>query len=100
MLPMDNGGLADGLLAKQFFGHETGHRGELRDDRPAFKSHALGAYVGKVPAPKAAQNEPKKMKIKNLTKKTHLLNPHLSMRNDSSEKCSGAAAPEGPARRR
>ena len=41
---------------------ETGHRGELWDDRPAFKSHAFGASYGKAWTPKAAQKGAKKMK--------------------------------------
>ena len=52
--------VSDGGESENYYAREMGHRGELRDDRPAFKSYALGASLGKVSAPKAAQNEPQK----------------------------------------
>ena len=58
------------------FGHEMDHRGELRDDRLAFKSYASGASVGKVWAPRSVQNQPK-MSKHSFHYTPHLLYPDL-----------------------
>ena len=55
------------MISKMYFGHETGHRGELRDDRPAFKSYAFGASFGKVWAPSAFRKQAKKEKNHEIT---------------------------------
>ena len=65
------GGFSQWGFSEKVFGHEMDHRGELRDDRPAFKSYGLGVPFDKVWAPEAAQKQPKK-------RKTYVvLNPHL-----------------------
>ena len=36
------------VFCESVFGHEAGHRGECREDRPELKSYVLGACVGQV----------------------------------------------------
>ena len=51
-----------GRFCERVFVHKAGHHLAISNDTPALNSYALGAFVGKVWAPSAAQKGPKKRK--------------------------------------